>query len=107
MGNPRRVERAPAQTTRKKPRDMTMADWETWRPARFCVFVFVTPTGPNQLHRPCMFRVGGADTIEEAHAEIERDRKAMNDSMGGLFEPVGTKGRHYRIFECDGWAPVG
>lgn len=69
-------------------------------PAEYAVYVEIAPY-PN-----CGFtglytsRVGPAKDKADALRKIANDRKAMGDTMGGLIEPVSTKGRKYRIFKA-------
>ena len=75
-------------------------------PASFVVYVEIAPYPNCGFAGTFTSRVGPAKTLEEAHRKIADDRKAMGDTMGGLIDPVSTKGRTYRIFKSLGWEEV-
>lgn len=71
------------------------------------IFVYVTiPPYPN-----CGFtgeytaRVGACNDEAEIKTLIKKDLDAMGDTLGGLIEPVSTKGRRYRAFRAQ-WSEI-
>lgn len=74
-----------------------------WKPARYRVLCYVTPTKKNHISKPLIIKVGDAKTIMDAEALIAKDRASMNETFGGLLDAPGSSGRHYEIFEAVDW----
>jgi hypothetical protein len=75
------------------------------QPRKYHVFVTVAPTKKNGMSKPFTGRVGSADTIEEARKLIDEDRRAMNNTYGGLIDAPGSRGREYQVFEA-AWTEI-
>lgn len=78
---------------------------ESTKPSPIWVFVTVTPNDRNGLKKEFTARVGAAKTEPEALKLIVDDLAAMNDTFGGLVEPVSKKGRKYRAFRAE-WTEI-
>ncbi len=76
------------------------------QPAPYAVYVEVAQYPDCGFTGTYTSRLGPAKSLEDAQRKIADDRKAMGDTMGGLIEPVNTKGRTYRIFKSAGWEEV-
>jgi hypothetical protein len=69
-------------------------------PRKYLVVVTVTPTKRNGLKTPFTSRVCGANTIKEALAGIEQDKRDICGTLGGLIDAPGIGGREYQVFEA-------
>lgn len=75
-------------------------------PRPILVTVSIVPNKKNGLMKPIDgARVGGCNTLEEARALIAKDRREMNDTLGGLIDAPGTAGRTYQVFRAE-WTEV-
>ena len=74
-------------------------------PPPIYVFVTVTPTPKNGLSKPFTSRVGTCHKPGDIAGLIAKDRRAMNDTFGGLIDAPGTSGRSYRAFRAE-WTEI-
>lgn len=86
--------------------EMTMQLEKMIQPAPYAVYVEVAPYPNCGFTGTYTSRIGPAKDLDEARRKIADDRKAMGDTMGGLIDPVSTKGRTYRVFKAAAWEEV-
>ena len=75
------------------------------RPPRFSVYVTVKPTKRNGQSKTYTHRVGTCNDKAAIKDIVRKDKAAVRDTLGGLFEPGTTSGRTYRAFEAK-WTEV-
>jgi hypothetical protein len=74
-------------------------------PATFFVYVTIQPYPNCGFTGEYTARIGACNNETEIMPMIKKDLQAMGDTLGGLIEPVSTKGRRYRAFRAE-WSEV-
>lgn len=91
------------EVARRIPKDLAGNPWTG--PAKYHLFVEVPKTpAPGEPKSVDMYvgRVGTTNDLSKIPGMIADDLLAMNDTFGGLIDPLPTsakKGRFYRVFE--------
>lgn len=89
-----------------KATHLTLEEFQNqWSPAPFRVVCYIEPNKSNGLQVPYISMIGNAEDLTVARRLIIEDKRDCQKTFG-LFSPIDITGRHYMIFEAEGWRPV-